>query len=262
MYKLPALFIIQFLVSHYSFCQAVGIPLKLSNNLGSSQILTIGIDPSATNGIDPALGEYALPPYPPSSIFDARLKLPFPSQDYSLKDIRPGTSAPFTSTINYEIEYQPGDGSSVKLHWNFPKGVSAKLSDKFGGIVVNESLKDTGSFAITNIAINKLDLIVYYNLVTSVNSVSSNPNVFLLFQNYPNPFNPTTKIKFYLPRDGRTKLTVYNSIGGKIEELIDNVLQSGHYEINWDGSKFTSGVYLIQLVWNNIRSVKKISLIK
>lgn len=245
-----------------SIGQVISIPIKLINNFGESGLLNVGIDPKATDGIDPMLGESSLPPFPPGSIFDSRLKLPYPSLDYSLKDIRPSTSAPFSSTINYEIEFQPGNSSTVKLLWNFPKGATAKLSDKFNGIVINELLKDTGSFTITNMALNKLNLSVSYFLISNIDLSNDLPNSFILFQNYPNPFNPTTKIKFDLPEKMFITLNVYNSLGEKVTGLINRELSAGYHEVEWNAGIYCNGIYFYEIRSNLISFTKKMVYLK
>ena len=52
-----------------------------------------------------------------------------------------------------------------------------------------------------------------------------------LYNNYPNPFNPVTNIKFDLPKQSFTKLTVYNIQGKEISVLINNELNPGSYEV-------------------------------
>jgi len=94
-------------------------------------------------------------------------------------------------------------------------------------------------------------------------------NNFVLFQNYPNPFNPTTTIKFTLPNVGdeyirplQTKLIVYNMLGQKIFELINQKLSPGSYEIEFDASDLPSGIYLYKLNVNGITFTKKMVLIR
>lgn len=50
-------------------------------------------------------------------------------------------------------------------------------------------------------------------------------------KNYPNPFNPETKIKFGLPKSGNVRLTVYDVSGRKIEELVNQKLNAGIFEV-------------------------------
>jgi len=85
---------------------------------------------------------------------------------------------------------------------------------------------------------------------------------FSLFQNYPNPFNPSTTIKFALPVDSKVKINVYNSLGQLVETLVDNKMESGYHEVNFNASSLASGVYLYQLQAGEYVSVKKMLLIK
>jgi photosystem II stability/assembly factor-like uncharacterized protein len=97
------------------------------------------------------------------------------------------------------------------------------------------------------------------------------PYQFSLSQNYPNPFNPVTKIKFSIPlsrgvSEGRgvlVKLLIYDILGREIATLVNEQLQPGTYEVEWDGSNYPSGVYFYQLSINNEQLVtKKMVLIK
>jgi flagellar hook assembly protein FlgD len=73
--------------------------------------------------------------------------------------------------------------------------------------------------------------------------------MFRLYQNYPNPFNPVTKIKFSVFPDSRLQgnnnvlLKIYDVLGREVQTLINEHLQPGTYEVDWDGSNFSSGVY-------------------
>lgn len=88
------------------------------------------------------------------------------------------------------------------------------------------------------------------------------PNDFVLFQNFPNPFNPTTNIQFILPRPSHTKLIVYNILGQEVSKLVDGYYQSGKYNVYFDGSKFSSGIYFYQLQAENVVKVRKMIIAK
>jgi M6 family metalloprotease-like protein len=64
-----------------------------------------------------------------------------------------------------------------------------------------------------------------------------------LIQNYPNPFNPTTIIKYQIPQDNFVSLKVYNTLGQVVANLVNANKQAGTYEVNFDGSKLSGGVY-------------------
>lgn len=89
-----------------------------------------------------------------------------------------------------------------------------------------------------------------------------NANDYKLYQNYPNPFNPTTKISYRINYEGQVTLQVYNLVGQVIKVLVSEVQAPGRYEVEFDGSEFTSGVYLYKLQINGFTSVKRMTLLK
>jgi hypothetical protein len=93
------------------------------------------------------------------------------------------------------------------------------------------------------------------------------PDKFCLFQNYPNPFNPITKIKFAVPVYSKVespyvRLIIYDMLGKEAAVLINQMLQPGTYEVEWDGMNFTSGIYSYRLTSGDFTEVKKMVLIK
>ncbi|MCX8056623.1 MAG: T9SS type A sorting domain-containing protein, partial [Ignavibacteria bacterium] len=90
----------------------------------------------------------------------------------------------------------------------------------------------------------------------------STPNSYALFQNYPNPFNPSTTIRFILPEKSKVSLEVYNLIGQKVATLINSELNAGEYNVEFNGSNLSSGIYLYKLQAGNFTSTKKMLLIK
>jgi len=93
------------------------------------------------------------------------------------------------------------------------------------------------------------------------------PDKFSLYQNYPNPFNPTTKIKFDIKKEFRNqesevKLSIYDILGRKIEDLVNEKLQPGSYEITFDGANLPSGIYFYRLTTEGYSDVKKMTLLK
>lgn len=90
---------------------------------------------------------------------------------------------------------------------------------------------------------------------------SSIPIAFTLHQNYPNPFNPTTTIKYDLPKQAHVILKVYNILGQEVATLVNGVKRAGSYEVKFDGSKLSSGIYFYRLkAGQNIMTKKMILL--
>ena len=97
----------------------------------------------------------------------------------------------------------------------------------------------------------------------SVETESDNSlNNFELSQNYPNPFNPTTNIIFSVAESSNIKIVVYNLIGEEIAVLLNEYKNSGQYEINFDGSGLSSGIYYYQLITSNYITTKKMVLLR
>ncbi len=123
-----------------------------------------------------------------------------------------------------------------------------------------------------------IDIVVLDNLSNTVcvykntDSVSINiepigteiPSSFSLHQNYPNPFNPSTKIRFGIPgeKNSFTTLKIYNSLGVEVSTLISNYLKPGIYEVQWEASNLTSGVYFYTLQSEVYSQSKKMLLLK
>lgn len=101
-----------------------------------------------------------------------------------------------------------------------------------------------------------------------IQPISNNiPNKFVLHQNYPNPFNPATKIKFSIPanRDGKvsaTIITIYDILGKEIAVPVNELLSPGEYEIDWDASAYSSGIYFYLLQNGDFSLSRKMLLIK
>ncbi len=92
--------------------------------------------------------------------------------------------------------------------------------------------------------------------------VNSLPKEFALFQNFPNPFNPVTKIKYAIPVDGLVNISVFNMLGQKVKQIINTNIKAGTYEVNFDGSKLSSGTYFYRLESGTFSQTKKLLLLK
>jgi len=88
------------------------------------------------------------------------------------------------------------------------------------------------------------------------------PQKYSLEQNYPNPFNPTTKIRFALPKSSFAKIVVYDATGRELETLVNEQLNAGIYEADWNADKFSSGVYYYRLVAGDNSETKKMILVR
>lgn len=105
----------------------------------------------------------------------------------------------------------------------------------------------------------------YYNLAETIEI--GIPTEFVLEQNYPNPFNPATTIKYNIPNVGTglalsVQLKIYDVLGKEIATLFNEEKQPGIYEISFDASHLSSGVYYYQIQSGEFISTKKMILLK
>jgi len=88
------------------------------------------------------------------------------------------------------------------------------------------------------------------------------PKEYVLYQNYPNPFNATTMIKYDLTNTSDVSLIIYDMLGRKVKELVNTRHQAGRYEIHFNASTLTSGVYVYQIIADKFINSKKMILMK
>ncbi len=96
-------------------------PITIANSDGDSRTLTVGVDPAATYGLDPAFGETELPPMPPDGVFDARfLDLPDRTDHGTGTEIDIRNLVSDTQTDTFKIRFQIGDAptSDITISWN------------------------------------------------------------------------------------------------------------------------------------------------
>ena len=103
---------------------------------------------------------------------------------------------------------------------------------------------------------------------TDVNKESQTlPDEFKLNQNYPNPFNPSTNISFTIPNVADAKfasatLKVYDVLGSEVAVLVNGVKAAGHYEVTFQGTELSSGMYFYNLTFGTFSKTKKMILLK
>jgi photosystem II stability/assembly factor-like uncharacterized protein len=103
---------------------------------------------------------------------------------------------------------------------------------------------------------------VTYGIITEVEDESSFPLLFHLSQNFPNPFNPTTKINYQIPQSGFVTLKVYDLLGKEFATLVNEEKPAGNYEVEFNGSSLSSGIYFYKLQAGDYTEVKKMILMK
>jgi len=94
------------------------------------------------------------------------------------------------------------------------------------------------------------------------NAWSGTPLNYKLSNNYPNPFNPSTIIMYALPEGTNVKLSVFNLLGQKIVELVNEYKSEGYHSVNFNAEGLPSGTYLYQIETANFNQTKKLILLK
>ncbi|MBK8984235.1 MAG: T9SS type A sorting domain-containing protein [Ignavibacteria bacterium] len=153
---------------------------------------------------------------------------------------------------NFQHLYRVGTGYR-------PRGIAYK---DFTG----DGIKDAAvicSPVTSGIAINYVNILEGLEILVSVNNINSNiPEQYELSQNYPNPFNPVTTINFSVPKASFVNLSVYNILGQKVAELVNEFVPVGTHKVSFNASEFSSGVFFYQLKAEGYTNTKKMLLIK
>jgi hypothetical protein len=126
-----------------------------------------------------------------------------------------------------------------------------------------ENVSYRGAFGTDNWTANWAQFNPRNYMVIGINQISSIvPDKFTLEQNYPNPFNPSTVIRYSLIENGFTNIKIYNSIGKEVETLVNQKQSAGTYEVTFDGTGLSSGIYFYTLRANGISETKRMTLLK
>jgi hypothetical protein len=129
----------------------IDIPITVTNNAPSPTALNlfVGLDLTATAGLDPLLGEANLPPLPPAGAFDARFIL---GAQASLRDYRNAPAFSFTGSITHVLQWQQQTGAtSVIINYNIPANATMTIQDQITGTLINSGpLSGSGSYTITS----------------------------------------------------------------------------------------------------------------
>jgi hypothetical protein len=103
---------------------------------------------------------------------------------------------------------------------------------------------------------------IKYSQLTGASNVFEPVVLDMQLNNFPNPFNPVTTISYTIPQSAHVKITVYNSIGAEVRELVNEDLNTGRYEVQFDGNELPSGAYYCILESNNRMLTRRILLVK
>lgn len=170
------------------------------------------------------------------------------------------TGSVFSGNYDYLTIGYRNDGS---LYWQKTETGTGGANDFASFVVAADSTRIfvTGSanFSATGIAFYT----IRYTACTGIEPISNIvPSKYALLQNYPNPFNPSTTIRFDVAKSGFVKISVFDVTGKLVEVLGAENLRPGQYEVKWDASKYSSGIYFYSIATDNFVETKKMILTK
>ncbi len=118
---------------------------------------------------------------------------------------------------------------------------------------------DAGGFSYR---LKQIDFDGSYEYSNEINVEVTGPAQYTLEQNYPNPFNPSTLIKYSVAQDGFVNVSIFNLLGEKVATLVNSNMKAGSYEINFNASQLSSGVYFYSIDAGDFKAVRKMLLMK
>lgn len=154
--------------------------------------------------------------------------------------------------------------SSDGIQWNRAPGVDASgacFEGALGVCVIPGDIQYKMWYSPDN---SNLVNLAFSNYTTDIKKIE-NPagkETFALKQNYPNPFNPTTTIKYSIPKESHVVLKVYDALAKEVTTLVNKKLRPGNYQIEFDGSSLSSGIYFYQMITDGFLKTKKLLLLK
>ena len=105
-----------------------------------------------------------------------------------------------------------------------------------------------------------------FTVIVPVTGIAENgtnlPIEYALKQNYPNPFNPSTRIKYSIPQSSNVVIKIFDILGNEIETLVNEEKPTGIYEVQFDATGLSSGVYFYTLTAGNFVENRKMVLLQ
>ena len=128
---------------------------------------------------------------------------------------------------------------------------------------LNFSSVSSNSFQNIVLANGNAQQIEYTIMEKATEQIDISPEDYQLYSLYPNPFNPSLNISFSISTPGITDITIYNSNGQEVGNILKNeYLQRGNYNFSWDASNNPSGLYFVKLENQNFSQIKKALFLK
>jgi hypothetical protein len=192
---------------------------------------------------------------------------------YLFRDIIPVELTAFTVNVT---------GNNVKLNWNtatelnnsgfdIERKSANEQFEKIGYVAGFGTTSEPKAYSFTDAKVavgnftyrlKQVDFDGSYEYSNEINVDVTGPAQYSLDQNYPNPFNPSTLIKYSVAQDGFVNVSIFNLLGEKVATLVNSNIKAGSYEINFNASQLSSGVYFYSIEASDFKAVRKMLLMK
>lgn len=170
--------------------------------------------------------------------------------------------------MDFELYLDKENGAPVDSILNLQP---SEISDLENGIIIsewrleNELIADTAYYWRARVRTG--ETAEPWTDMRKFNTTAILPDKYELTQNYPNPFNPATRIAFTVPTESEVQLIVYNVLGQQVKVLVNESVESGRHEVNWDsddesGNRVASGIYFYRITTDDFTDSRKMVLMR
>ncbi len=155
----------------------------------------------------------------------------------------------------FEVERKSANSNYVKV--GFVAGFGTTTEPKTYSFTENDLTVGNYTYRL-----KQVDFSGSFEYSNEINVDVNAPAQYSLGQNYPNPFNPSTLIKYSVAKDGFVNLSIFNLLGEKVATLVNGNMKAGSYELNFNASQLSSGVYFYSIEAGDFKAVRKMMLMK
>lgn len=165
------------------------------------------------------------------------------------------------NNYGFEVQKQYQESSSKNQEWEmlgFVQGHGNSNSIKIYSFTDNTT-SVSGKY---NYRLKQIDLDGTFEYSSTIEAEIGIPTEFEVAQNYPNPFNPSTTISFSIPEQSNVSVKIYNMLGQDVYTLVNEQLEAGRYNYNFDAYSLSSGNYIYRVAAGKNIETKKMILLK
>jgi len=162
-----------------------------------------------------------------------------------------------TNNFGFEVERKNSD------EWKqigFVEGVGTTTEMQYYSFTDN--ISELKLFDKISYRLKQLDLDGTYEYSKEVEVTIERLTDYFLSQNYPNPFNPSTIINWQLPESKFVTLIIYDVLGNEVVSLINEEKPAGNFEVEFNASALSSGIYYYRIKAGEFTDIKKMILLK